>query len=183
MKEIHKWVRSNILAFIDMFYPLAKNTFHFLFKKVLPLPTFRYAMCGGFNAVFAVTLYFIGHKLIFKGQNVNLGFMVMDGAVAPDYLFAIWIAFPVAFYLSRYVVFQESTLHRRIQLFRFTLVFVGNLTLNYVCLKIFTRLFDPYYTLGKIATSVVVIIYSYFAQRNFSFKTVKQPVNKDAAQN
>lgn len=140
----------------------------------MPLGTYRYAVCGSFNAVFAIALYFIGNKFIFKGQHVNLGFMVMDGAVAPDYLFAIWIAFPIAFYLSRYVVFQESTLHRRVQLFRFTLVFLGNLVLNYVGLKIFTKIFYPYYTVGKIATSVIVIIYSYIAQRNFSFKTVKK---------
>lgn len=111
------------------------------------------------------------------GQNVNLGFMVMDGAVAPDYLFAIWIAFPVGFYLSRYVVFQESTLRRRIQVFRYFVVIVGNMSLNYVCLKIFTRVFAPYNTIGKIATAVVVIIYSYFAQRHYSFKTAGKPAS------
>jgi len=35
-------------------------------------------------------------------------------------------------------------------------------------------------TLGKIATAVVVIIYSYFAQRNYSFKTVAQTPEKPA---
>jgi len=174
MKEIHKWIRRNILAFIDLFYPL--------FKKFMPLTTYRYAVCGGFNTVFAIVLYYIGNKFIFKGQNVDLGFMVMDGAVAPDYLFAIWIAFPVAFYLSKYVVFQESTLRRRVQLFRFTLVIIGNMVLNYVCLKIFTRLFAPYNTIGKVATAIVIIIYSYFAQRNFSFKTAKPTTGKDVAQ-
>lgn len=139
----------------------------------MPLTTYRYAVCGSFNTVFSIALYYIGNKFIFKGQHVDLGFMVMDGAVAPDYLFAIWIAFPVAFYLSKYVVFQESTLRRRVQLFRFTLVIIGNMILNYVCLKIFTHMFAPYNTLGKIATSIVVIIYSYIAQRNFSFKTHK----------
>ncbi len=140
----------------------------------MTLTTFRYAACGGFNTVFAVFLYFIGNNFIFKKQNVDLGFMVMDGKIAPDYLFAIWIAFPVGFYLSRYVVFQESTLHKRVQAFRYLVVIVGNMILNYVCLKIFTRVFDPYNTIGKIATAIVVIVYSYFAQRNFSFKTVVQ---------
>src|ERR1700733_10925866 len=102
MKAIHKWARRTILNFVDLFYPP--------FKKIMPVTTFRYAACGGFNTVFSIFLYFIGNKFIFKGQNVNLGFMVMDGGIAPDYLFAIWIAFPIAFYLSKYVVFQESTL-------------------------------------------------------------------------
>ena len=164
MRAIHNWIRRNILALIDLFYPL--------FRKIMPLTTYRYAACGGFNTVFSIFLYFIGNNYIFKKQNVDLGFMVMDGKIAPDYLFAIWIAFPVGFYLSRYVVFQESTLHRRVQAFRYVVVIIGNMLLNYVCLKIFTRVFDPYNTIGKIATAVVVIIYSYFAQRNYSFKTV-----------
>ncbi|HWB24839.1 MAG TPA: GtrA family protein [Chitinophagaceae bacterium] len=165
MKAIHRRIRKSILKFVDFFYPL--------FRRIMPLTTFRYAACGGFNTVFSILLYYIGNKIIFKGHNVNLGFMVMDGAVAPDYLFAIWIAFPVGFYLSRYVVFQESTLHRRVQLFRYFVVIVGNMTLNYIFLKIFTRIFAPYNTVGKIATAIVVIVYSYFAQRHFSFKTHK----------
>lgn len=97
--------------------------------------------------------------------------MTLSGEIAPDYLFAIWIAFPVGFYLSRYVVFQESTLHRHIQMFRYFIVVIGNLLLNYLCLKFFVKVIGLYNTPAKIATAVIVIIYSYIAQRNFSFKT------------
>lgn len=139
----------------------------------MPLQTFRYAACGGFNTVFSIFLYFVGNNYIFKKHSVNLGFKVISGEIAPDYLFAIWIAFPVGFYLSRYVVFQESTLNRRIQLFRYMVVVIGNLVLNYICLKFFVQIVGLYNTPAKIATAVIVIIYSYIAQRNYSFKTAK----------
>ncbi len=138
----------------------------------MPLTTFRYAACGGFNTVFSIFLYFVGNNFIFHKQNVHLGFITLSGEIAPDYLFAIWIAFPVGFYLSRYVVFQESTLHRRVQVFRYLVVIIGNLLLNYICLKFFVQVVHMYNTPAKVATAVIVIIYSYVAQRNYSFKTV-----------
>jgi putative flippase GtrA len=163
MRAVHTFTRRVILDFIDFFYPL--------FKRIMPLTTYRYAACGGFNTVFSIFLYFIGNNYIFKKHNVNIGFMTLSGEIAPDYLFAIWIAFPVGFYLSRYVVFQESTLHRHIQMFRYFIVVIGNLLLNYLCLKFFVKVIGLYNTPAKIATAVIVIIYSYIAQRNFSFKT------------
>jgi len=144
----------------------------------MPLTTFRYAACGSFNTVLSIFLYFIGNNYIFKKHNVNIGFMTLSGEIAPDYLFAIWIAFPIGFYLSRYVVFQESTLHGRIQLFRYFVVVVGNLVLNYLCLKFFVQIVGLYNTPAKTATAVIVILYSYIAQRNYSFKseTAGKPV-------
>ncbi len=138
----------------------------------MPLTTFRYAACGGFNTLFSIFLYFIGNNYIFQKHNLNIGFMTLSGEIAPDYLIAIWIAFPVGFYLSRYVVFQESTLHKKVQLFRYLVVVLGNLVLNYLCLKFFVQVIGLYNTPAKVATAVIVIVYSYIAQRNYSFKTV-----------
>jgi putative flippase GtrA len=165
MKKAHNYTRQTILSFIDLFYPL--------FKHFMPIQTFRYAACGGFNVLFSIVLYSIGYNFIFKKQDVSLGFITLSAHIAADYLFAIWIAFPVGFYLSRYVVFQESTLKRRVQLFRYFLVNVGSIILNYLFLKLFIDQLHFFPTIGKAATTVFVIIYSYVSQRNFSFKTHK----------
>jgi putative flippase GtrA len=168
MKKVHQYTRQNILSFIDFFYPL--------FKRIMPIQTFRYAACGGFNVLLSIFLYFIGYNYIFKKQDVSLGFITLSSHIAADYFFAIWIAFPIGFYLSRYVVFQESTLRRRVQLFRYFLVNVGSIILNYFFLKLFIDKLHFYPTIGKTATTVFVIIYSYISQRNFSFKIHKKEV-------
>ena len=164
MRRVHNFIRNSILQVVDFFYPP--------FKKIFPIQTFRYAACGGFNTVFAIVLYFIGYNYVFTQETVTLNYQIaLSRHIAADYLFAFWIAFPVGFYLSRYVVFQESNLPRRVQLFRYFVVVMGSVVLNYLCLKFFVEFCFVPGPLAKIFTAVVVIIYSYFSQINFSFKT------------
>ena len=53
---------------------------------------------------------------------------------------------------------------------------VNILLLNYVFLKFFVEYFGWYATFSKIVTTLLVIIYSYVAQRYFTFKTGKNQV-------
>jgi putative flippase GtrA len=72
--------------------------------------------------------------------------------------------------LMRHVVFTDSILRGRVQLFRyFTLVLI-NIFLNYVFLKLFVEVFDFYPTIAKIITTVIIVIFSYLVQRHFTFK-------------
>ncbi len=163
MRRAHNTIRALILKVVDAFYPL--------FKMVMPLQTFRYAACGGFNTVLGIVLYSIGYTYIFKEQVVHIANFALEPHIAADYLFAIWISFPIGFYLSRYVVFQESNLPKRVQLFRYAVVVFGSICINYFFLKFFVEIvqFNP--TVAKICTSVFVIVFSYVSQRNFSFKS------------
>jgi putative flippase GtrA len=163
MQQVHNFIRQSILFIVDAFYPI--------FKRIMPLQTFRYAACGGFNTVFAIVLYHVGYHFVFKEKIVQLGRIALEPHIAADYLFAIWISFPFGFYLSRYVVFQESNLPRRVQLFRYAVVVVGSIGLNYFFLKFFVEILQLNATLAKVCTSVFVIAFSYFSQRNYSFKT------------
>ncbi|MEX0636514.1 MAG: hypothetical protein WD135_07075 [Ferruginibacter sp.] len=59
-------MKELITRFIDFFYPP--------FRKMMPAQTFRYAACGGGNAVFGLFTYFIGYQYIFDGLVFDLGF-------------------------------------------------------------------------------------------------------------
>lgn len=161
MKKVHQFVRGTILNFVDFFYPL--------FKKYLPLQTYRYAACGGMNTLLDICLFTIGYNFIFQKQNVALGIVTLSPHIA-SFLLSFCITFPTGFYLSRYVIFQESILRGRIQLFRYFLVVMGCLLLNYIFLKLFVDHFGWYPTPSKIITTVFVVIFSYLSQTYFSFK-------------
>lgn len=163
MQKVHKKIRSLILTVVDAFFPL--------FKGIMPLQTFRYAACGGFNTLFSIVLYYVGYTFIFKEEIVHIGHFALEPHIAADYLFAIWISFPIGFYLSRYVVFQESKLPRRIQFFRYAVVVVGSMGLNYFFLKFFVEMIQLDATLAKVCTAVIVIVFSYVSQSNYSFKS------------
>ena len=135
----------------------------------MPLQMFRYAACGGANTVFDIILYSFTYNFILKKQIVHIGSI----AISP-YIFAFIVSFcvtfPIGFYLSRYVVWQQTTTRKRIQLFRYFIIVMACILLNYFFLKLFIEQFNWWPTFAKIVTSIILVAFSYFTQKNFSFK-------------
>ena len=161
MRRIHYKLRAFILNYVDLFYPL--------FRAFMPLQTYRYAACGGGNTLLSLFIYFISYNYILKKEILQLGFLTFKPHIAALF-FSFLTSFPIGFYLSMYVVFQGSELKKRIQLFRYFLVALGCILINYVFLKIFVEALGWYPTPSQVLTTVIVILFSYFSQRHFSFK-------------
>lgn len=161
MRNLHEHIRTLILSVVDFFYPL--------FRKFMPLQTYRYAACGGFNTVLDISLFFLSYNYLFQKQTVHFSFIAISAHIAA-FLAAFVITFPVGFYLSRYVVFQETSVTKRKQLSKYFLVVAGCLVLNYAFLKLFVEVFAWYPTPSKIITTVFVVAFSYVSQKNFTFR-------------
>ena len=155
-------MRTFILRFIDVFYPL--------FRRFMPLQTFRYAACGGVNTMLDILIFFISYNFIFRKEVVHIGSIAISPHIAA-FLAAFCVTFPVGFYLSRYVVFSESNIRGRVQLFRYFLLVLGCIALNYMFLKIFVEQLHIYPTVSKILTTVIVVAFSYLTQKHYTFKT------------
>lgn len=164
LKKLHLAIRSIIIAVIDSFYPL--------FKGVMPLQTYRYAACGGGNQVLNILVYFVSYNFVLKKQVLHLPHIAISPHIAA-WLIAFFVTFPIGFYLNFAVVFNGSYLKKRIQLFRYFTVVVICILLNYVFMKLFVEQFNWYPTISFIATNVLVTVFSYLTQRNFSFKQKK----------
>ncbi len=146
---------------IDWFYPL--------FKKMMPLKTFRYAACGGANTILDISLFFLAYNYILDKQLIDLDFISISPHIA-SFMISFCITFPIGFYLSRYVVFQETTVTKRKQLMKYFIVVLGCVLLNYAFLKLFVDYFGWFPTMAKIVTTFFVVIFSYTSQKNFTFK-------------
>src|SRR2546423_8588075 len=107
MRRVHYKVRAGILGIVDFFYPL--------FKRFMPLQTYRYAACGGCNTFIGLFIYFISYNFILQKRTVFLGFIAFKPHIAALFM-SFLFTFPVGFYLSMYVVFQGSYLKKRVQL-------------------------------------------------------------------
>ncbi|PZP49774.1 MAG: phenylalanine 4-monooxygenase [Pseudopedobacter saltans] len=165
MYKLHLKIKRAILSFLDFFYPI--------FRRFLPLQTYRYAACGGFNLGLSLVLYPLIYNFIFRQQLVHIGDITISAPIATLCL-NVLITTPVGFYLSMFVVFQGSELPKKIQLFRYILVVIGCAILNYVLLKLFVEVFHWWSTPSYYLNVVLVTSFSYFAQRYFSFKKKKQ---------
>jgi putative flippase GtrA len=156
-KMTKKW----IISFIDFFYPP--------FSRIMPIQTFRYAACGGGNTLLDIFIYAIAYNFILHKQDLTIGFMVFKPHIAAI-IISFCVSFPTGFFLMRNVVFTESTLQGRVQLFRYFVLVLVCLFLNYVFIKLFVEQFHIYPTVAKVLTTIIVVSFSYLTQKNFTFK-------------
>jgi putative flippase GtrA len=173
MQRIHHTVRGLIFRVLDIFYPL--------FRKFMPLQTYHYAACGGVNTVLTLCVYFVSYNYIFDKQVFEWGFIALKPHIAALFV-SFLVSLPVGFYLSMYVIFQGSYLKRRTQFFRYFAVIIGCMIIDYIGLKFFVEYLGWYPTVSKMLNTVIVILFNYFSQRHFSFKSTKPiPVTKREA--
>ncbi|MFN9710048.1 MAG: GtrA family protein [Bacteroidota bacterium] len=146
---------------IDWFYPP--------FRRVFPLQTFRYAACGGGNTLLDISLFYVGYEYIFNGKLVSFPMLTLTPHIA-EFLLSFCITFPIVFFLSRYVVFENTESRKREQLPKYMVVVLGAILLNYFFLKVFIETFAFAAIAAKILTTAIVVAFSFFSQKYFTFK-------------
>ena len=135
----------------------------------MPEQTFRYAACGGSNTLLAIVVFNVFNKLVFKEQNVDIGFVVLKPHNAALFI-SFCVSYVVGFLLMKFVVFADSNLGSRIQLFRYLLAYVVNLILSYFLLKLQVEYLKMDATMAQLIITVIVIAISYLSQKHFTFK-------------
>ena len=153
-----------ILGIVDFFY--------LPFKKYISLQTFRYAVCGGSNAVLNLLVFSLSYNFVFdETQWTIAGFTITRYISA--YLVALSISFPMGFCLNKFVVFQLSNLPTKIQLLRYGFVTVTSTLFDYLLLHLLIGYFQFWATPSQAFIIVVLSLYSYFCQTYFTFKTIR----------
>jgi len=135
----------------------------------MPEQTFKYAATGGMNTALDIFLYFIFYHYVLEKEILDLGFYAISPHIAA-FLMSFIITFPIGFLLAKFISFPGSYLRKRIQLLRYGLSVMGSIVLNYIFIKLFVESFGWYPTPSKMLTTLIVILFSYTAQKYFTFK-------------
>lgn len=154
---------------LDFFYPI--------FKKFMPPQTYRYAVCGGMNTLMGLILYTVSFRHIFNREIFDFGISAFKPHIAALFLSSSF-TFSLGFLLNKFIVFTDSYLRGRIQLFRYFLSFMINLIINYFLLKILVEGLKWDAVLSQVITIVIIIIISYLTQKHFSFRTRSEKTNR-----
>lgn len=154
-------MKNVLLKLIDSFY--------FMFKRFIPLKTYRYAVCGGSNLVLDTVLYFVVFQFLVSKQNIDLGVVVLSPHIA-SLFFVFPITFCVGFLLNRYIVFSDSKLPMKTQFLRYLGVGVLALLISYTSMKLLVDVLLFYPTPSRLVTIVITVLISYVLQNKFSFK-------------
>src|SRR4249919_140674 len=117
-----------IISVIDFFYPP--------FRRFFSLQSFRYAACGGANTILDIFVFFLAYNFILHKQVLHLGFISFKPHIAA-FIISFLISFPTGFMLMRHVVFPVSILHGSVHLFRYFLLVLVCILLNYIFIRLF----------------------------------------------
>ena len=161
MRKVFTSIGLHIRRLIDFFYPP--------FRKYMTVQFFRYGVSGVTNMIFDWVLYFLVYQFVLRQEMLSLGFVTLSSPIA-----ALFITFPVTFIsgflLQKYVTFSSSEVRGHIQLFRYFLVLLANLLLNYLGLKILVEFIHISPTPAKMLVTIVATMFSYFSQKKYTFK-------------
>ncbi len=164
VKAFEIGVERLMIKVIDFFYPP--------FRKIMPLDLFRYGCCGGLNLILEWVLYYVFYHFVFHAQVFHLGPLAFTPHIAA-FVFKFPITFLTGFWMARHISFSGSTLRGRTQIFRYLLVTVVNVLINYLGLKLFVEVFQWWPTISYVIISVICVTFSYLTNKYFSFKKSK----------
>ena len=158
-----KTIPDHLRGFLDIFYPIVKK----LFSKT----TYYYAVCGASNMVLSWLLFYLFYNFVFHQQKwqvplINLAINAYTISAA----ICFGISFIIGFTLLKYVVFTESEIKGRVQLFRYGLSALISFVTSYAILRLLIEVFGVYASISNVIASVIVAIISYLIQRNFTFR-------------
>lgn len=131
--------------------------------------TFRYAVCGSSNVVLSFTTFSIMYHLVIANTVVKIGFLAVESYNVALIVSSL-LSFFVGFLLNKYIVFEESNLRGRVQLFRYLLSYISNLCLNYILLKILVKYLRLFPVPAQLIVTAIIIFLSYLTQRHYTFK-------------
>jgi putative flippase GtrA len=179
-------LRALIIAIIDFV--------HKPFSKWIPAQTFRYLACGGGNTLLGIVLFSIIYNLVFNGKDVTVGFVdfsfiqklvayitrngrfeflddVQIGSRVATMAMTMSVNVPIGFLLSSYVVFPESQIHSRVQLFRYLTATLTFALLTYVLTRTFEIMLPVVRgDIANIFVTAIIAVLSYLSQRFYTFK-------------
>lgn len=138
---------------------------------------FRYAFCGAAANALDIFIYFLSYNFLLEKHNIDLGPVTMSPHVAAIFI-AFCCSFPVGFLLQKYITFTTSSLRGRVQLFRYFTIVAICIVMNIFLIKLLVEQAHLYPTVSKIIVTVIVVAFSYFTQRHYSFRENDTPLLK-----
>lgn len=161
-------MRKALLRLIDFFYPP--------FSRWLPIHTFRYIVSGGTTAAAGIVTYYIAYNWILHQKNIYVDFPFLPKMITAHsaaLIISTFFAFLIGFTLNKYLIFTQSTLKGRIQIFRYAAVLAINFGLNLAMLKYLVEGLHFYPSISQAFITITLSLCSYFLQKHFTFRVKK----------
>jgi putative flippase GtrA len=139
-------------------------------KKVLQSKVFRYFLSAGIATWVDIIVYFIAFNYIYQKEDIQLFGSFVISAPTASLVLSYTAGLLTNFFITKYIVFTESDLETHKQLFRYVLVALGVLLLNYLLMRFLIREWHWYPTVARAFSAIAIGVCSFLVHKSFSFK-------------
>lgn len=142
-----------------------------LLQKLLSTRIFRYFISAGLATWVDVVVYFLAFNYLYEKTDIVFAKGVVVASTTASLIMSYTAGLITNFTLTKMLVFKESDLQTHKQLFRYVLVALLVLALNWVLMRFLIRSLDWYPTLARGASAVLVGVLSFSIHKVFSFRS------------
>lgn len=139
-------------------------------QQILDNKLFRYFLSAGLATWVDVLTYFLVYNYLYKKTDI----VISDGLVVASTTASLLMSYTAGlltnFTLTKWLVFKESELETHKQLFRYVLVALLVLALNWMLMRVLIRNLEWYPTLSRAASALLIGFLSFSIHRVFSFR-------------
>ncbi len=140
------------------------------FKSLLSSKIFRYFLSAGLATWVDVMTYFVSYNYLYKKADIDIfGFYTVSAPTA-SLMLSYTVGLLTNFTLTKLLVFKESELETHKQLFRYVMVAILVLGLNYILMRFLIRQLEWYPTLSRAVSAITIGVLSFVVHKSFSFK-------------
>jgi putative flippase GtrA len=142
-------------------------------RKVLDSKVFRYFLSAGIATWVDIIVYFIAFNYIYRKEDIELFDSYVISAPTAALILSYTAGLLTNFFITKYIVFKESDLETYKQLFRYVLVALVVLFLNYVLMRFLIRQWNWYPTVARAFSAIAIGMFSFIVHKSFSFRVSK----------
>jgi len=139
-------------------------------KKLLKSKIFKYFISAGVATWVDITVYFLAYNYLYKKLDFDLFGMYVVSAPSASLLLSYTIGLLTNFTITKMLVFKESELATYKQLFRYVIVAIFVLILNYIAMRFLIRQLDWFPTVSRAVSAISIGLLSFVIHKSFSFK-------------
>jgi putative flippase GtrA len=140
------------------------------FKKLIDSKVFRYFISAGIATWVDITVYFLAFNYIYQKMDIDFFGMITITAPTASLILSYTMGLITNFTITKFMVFKESELETYKQLFRYILVAMVVLVLNYFLMNFLIGTLHWYPTIARAVSAVSVGLLSFVVHKTFSFK-------------
>lgn len=145
-----------------------------MLKIFIRSKVFRYLLSAGVATLVDISVYFIAFNYIYQKQDILLFNAYLITAPTAALLLSYTAGLITNFLITKFLVFHESDLETYKQLFRYILVALAILALNYGLMRFLIRSLEWYPTLARAFSAISIGVLSFIIHKTFSFRVSKE---------